>query len=151
MILDHISNASRYFDGGRLEQALRALQSYTIEDFTGSRRVIDGDNIFFMHFKYETQPSSSGIFEAHRKYVDIMLMMEGCEAIYHKSLGQLECVTHPYIEDEDSTLANLDSDASKVILTPGNFVVFFPEDAHCPGIDAFGKTAVKKVIAKVKL
>ena len=151
MILDRIENAGRYFQGGRIEQALRLLQDYTLQDFVGNRRTIDGENLYFNHSTYKTEPTGNGLLEAHRKYADIMLILEGCEAIYHKSVHQLQNVTMEYNAADDTMLAQLDEDPSKLILKPGYFVIFYPEDAHCPCCDAFQSETVKKVIAKVLL
>ena len=149
MRLDRIENASRYYQGGRVEQALRLLQKYTLEDFVGNRRTIDGERLYFHHTTYQTAPPEMGLLEAHRKYIDIIMLLEGCEAIYHKSVNQLQKITMKYNEADDALLAQLDEDASRLIMKPGYFAIFFPEDAHCPACSAFRQEQVKKVLAKV--
>ena len=92
-----------------------------------------------------------GLMEAHRKHADVMLMLEGEEAIYGKPTQELAELTKEYDPACDALLAKVDADAAKIVLTPGRFVVFFPEDAHCPACCVAEPRQVKKVIAKVLL
>lgn len=147
MILDRIENAAKYFRGDRVEQALRILRNYRMEDFTGLCRVIDGEKLYFNHANYETK-EGEGLMEVHRKYVDVMYMMEGTEVIYYKNADKLETVTREYRDEDDAMLGKVDADAAKIVLHPGDIVIFFPGDAHCPG-NAYGAPErIKKVIAK---
>ena len=47
-------------------------------------------------------------------------------------------------------LAELDKDCTPVRLSAGQFLILFPEDAHCPERDCDTKQQVKKIIGKLR-
>ena len=110
-----------------------------------------GDEIFINAAEYDTKPRENSIFEAHRKYVDIMLMLDGEERIGCKQVDKLFNITQPYDENGDALIAAMEQEFTSVYLAPGDMVVFFPEDGHAPGMDWNGSSHVKKLIAKVLL
>ena len=151
MILDRLENAGRYYDGGALEKALRLLKGYTPALFESTmRNVVDGDRLFANHASYVTSPIEEGCMEAHRRYADVMLMLSGSEMLCRDETAELT-ETVPYSEEKDVAFYALRPDFTRLILTPGCFVVLYPEDAHCPGRILHGSEAVRKVIVKVLL
>ncbi len=151
MILDRLENAGRYYDGGPLEKALKLLKSYTPALFESTpRSVIDGERMFANHAVYVTSPPEEGRMEAHRRYADVMLMLSGSEAIYRDETAELTG-TVPYSEEKDVAFYALRPDATRLVLTPGSFVVLYPEDAHCPGRILRQAEEVRKVIVKILL
>lgn len=89
--------------------------------------------------------------EAHRKYADVMYMVEGTETIYVKPTQALRTITAEYDPEKDALLAELDRDVTSVCLTAGQFVVLFPQDAHAPGCNDIQTAGVKKIIGKMKI
>ena len=151
MIFGAIPDAGRYVRVEPLGRILTILQEYAAEDFQGENRVIDGDRLFLIHAEYETERVGQGVMEAHRRYADVMLMLEGEEAIFVKPVSELTQVTKEYDPACDALFAKADPDAARIVLRPGDFAVFFPEDAHCPACAVEEPRHVKKVIAKVLL
>ena len=151
MIFGNIQDAGRYAHIEPLGKVLQMLKEYSLADFQGEKRVIDGERLFLLHAAYETEPVEQGLMEAHRKYADVMLMLEGEEAIYVKPTPELAEITKEYDPDCDALLAKVDADAARIVLNPGRFVVFFPEDGHCPACALKEPRRVRKVIAKVLL
>jgi beta-galactosidase beta subunit len=45
----------------------------------------------------------------------------------------------------------MEQEFASIHMTPGDMVVFFPEDGHAPSMDWKGTSHVKKLIAKVLL
>ena len=99
----------------------------------------------------EYAPGENSLFEAHRDYIDLQLLVTGDEEID---------VIHI-----DDALAEKDYDASidagfyrekdgasiaKLFLYPGSFAVFEPRDPHRPGVK-FSADKVKKLIFKIKV
>ena len=80
-----------------------------------------------------------------------MYLVEGEEAIYVKPTDSLKNIVKPYDECKDVLFSKNDSDASKIIMNQGSFIVLFPQDAHCPGCRINGSERVKKIIGKVKI
>ena len=150
MILDKLSNRESYaaIHPG-INQALEAVAGYTPENYETGKVEVDGDRVFYMRNAYTTgQPS---VFEAHRKYVDVMVMVEGEETIYVKPTDDLKHITMEYNESQDALLAEFEADATPVHLTAGSFVVLLPQDAHAPNCVYGAARDVKKIVCKVRI
>ena len=152
MIFDSMSNASQYkgLNEG-IDRIFAEAATVSAENFPKERRVLDGECLFMNFAAYETHAADTAFFEAHRRYADVMVMIEGEETIYVKNTAALSNVTKEYDAAKDCLFADLDADATPVRLTAGSFVVLFPQDAHAPGCDADGKASVKKIVGKVLL
>ena len=135
----------------RFQKAFDAMLALAAQPFEKGRHEVDGDEIFINAAEYDTKPQENSIFEAHRKYVDIMLMLEGEERIGCKPVDTLANSTQPYDEAGDALIAGMEKEFASIYMTPGDMVVFFPEDGHAPGMDWQGTSHVKKLIAKVLL
>ena len=152
MILDELKNAKQYSGiHAGVDKALEAMKQYTADNYPLGKVEIDGDNVFLLLNSYETRTKEEAKAEAHRKYIDVMYMVEGAETIYVKSVDRLKNITTEYTPEMEALLADTDEDATAVRLEAGYFVVLFPQDAHSPACDADGKHTVKKIIGKVKV
>ena len=89
-------------------------------------------------------------FETHRKYVDIQAVLMGRERIEVISRDRLS-VDKPYDETKDLELYLYAPGQAHLELYPGTFALFFPHDAHMPGL-MIGQQPefVKKVVIKIK-
>ena len=152
MILDQLKNAKQY-EGihAGVDKALEAMKQYTSDNYPLGKVEIDGDNVFLLLNCYETRSKEESKAEAHRKYIDVMYMVEGAETIYVKSVDSLKHITAEYTPEMEALLGDTDEDATAVRLEAGSFVVLFPQDAHSPACYADGKQTVKKIIGKVKV
>lgn len=152
MILDLLKNAKNYAGiHPGVDRALEEMKRFTPENYGDGRVDVDADNVFLLLNNYETHPKSESMAEAHRKYIDVMYMVEGSETIYVKNVEKLRCITEEYTEENEALMAKTDDDATAVRLEAGYFVVLFPQDAHSPACDADGKQTVKKIIGKVRV
>ncbi len=152
MILDKLENAARYaaIHEGILK-AVEAAKKLSADNYTPGRVEIDGENVYLNCAEYDTHGKAGALTEAHRAYLDVMVMIDGCETVYVKRTDALKNVTKPYDASIEALLADTDEDVSAVRLTVGDFLVLFPEDAHAPGCHADAPCHVKKVIGKVKI
>lgn len=152
MIFDTLANAAQYkgLHTG-IDQVLEAAMAYTSENFPSCRVILDGDNVFMNMAAYETHSTEKAVFEAHKQYADVMVMVEGTETIYVKNTDKLSHVYQEYDPKVEALLADFDKDAIPVRLEAGSFVVLLPQDAHSPGCHADGPVNVKKIIGKVRL
>lgn len=108
---------------------------------------LEGDDLFIINAALEGKMVDDVALEAHRKYIDIQLILSGNEAMGWKSLEDGEEISSPYNEEND--LMFYADDADEIInFQPGQFAIFFPEDLHAPGI---GDGPSRKLIAKVRV
>ena len=76
----------------------------------------------------KTKPLAEGTFEAHRKYADVQILLEGCEEMAWQPLEKLtEAI--PY--DAGKDMARYDGDRSHhMLIGTGMFYIAFPKDGH---------------------
>lgn len=152
MIFDSLSNAKQYAGiHPGIDQILEAAKAYNAGNFPAEAVVLEADKVILNPGDYTTHPVEGASLEAHRQYIDVMCMIEGCETIYVKNTAQLSNIYKPYDAEIDALLATFDADSIPVRLSAGSFVVLFPQDAHAPGCEADGPCAVKKFIGKVRI
>ena len=152
MIFCNQASFSRYFSvHPAFPKAFAALSALAAEPFAAGRHDVDGALLYINAISYDTKPAEDAFYEAHRKYLDVMLMLEGEERVCFRDVRTLQEITSPYEEQGDSLLAAMDGGENSVRLSAGDMAVFFPEDAHAPGINWKEKSGVRKLVAKVLL
>ena len=65
-------------------------------------------------------------------------------------LSTLAETTQPYREDNDIAFFGTPARVVPVHLLAGDFVIFFPQDGHAPGVASAGPTEVRKVVIKIR-
>lgn len=107
---------------------------------------LDGDKVYCTRFTYETLPLEDCFFEAHRRYLDIHIMLQGEERVD---------VSHPddlsMFESSGDFYAYRGEPQYSMVLRPGDFLVVFPGDAHQIKVQANGPQTVSKAVFKVLL
>ncbi|MHB0913972.1 MAG: YhcH/YjgK/YiaL family protein [Armatimonadota bacterium] len=149
MILDTLKNASNYYSLGKtMREALEYLQNTDLESLAPGRYDITPDWYVFVN-PYETNPIEDCAFEAHRKYIDIQLLLSGEEHVGYTEIETLQTSVEYNAEKDFEILKGNGGDT--FTLKPGYFVVFYPQDAHMPGIAIGSPQPVRKIVAKVKV
>ena len=152
MIFDTIENSSQYAQiNPGINKILELARSYNSENFPKDRILIDGEALFMNFADYKTHSEIGALSEAHRKYIDVMYMVEGCETIYVKNTDDLKEVTREYDESIEALLAKIDDDTTAVRLNAGSFVILFPQDAHAPCRKNESSDFANKLVFKIKL
>lgn len=65
-----------------LDLALEHITPEFLSSLEDNVRVpLDGDRVYCTRFTYETIPLEEGFFEAHRRYLDIHIMLSGSERV----------------------------------------------------------------------
>ena len=148
MIFDKLLNDNNYKQLGNVAKMLDFCKNTDFTKMEKGKYVVDGDNIFYMVQEYETRVGG-GLSEAHDKYIDIQLIVEGTEII---GVTQRDMAGAPVEQNPDSDYCLYDCDTQRLTLSAGDFAVFFPNDVHMPGVSATDvPTLVKKVVVKVKI
>ena len=147
MLVDQIRHGDAYacLHVG-LAQAFAFLASAPLAALAPGRHAITGDRVFALVQDYLTKPPDTGVWEAHRRYIDVQYVVSGTERLDYAPLDRLT-VTQPYDEAKDVLL--LAGEGDRVTAAAGTFVVFFPHDAHMPGLALGGPAPVRKVVVKV--
>lgn len=105
------------------------------------------DGGYFMVQKGETKPMDEGTYEAHRKYIDVQIVVEGSEEMAWKPLNELTSVI-PYNPEKDAE--RFDGTKEHVLLvSAGMFYAAFPEDGHKPVSHTKEKQSFTKIVMKL--
>ncbi len=147
MIIDHIKKASCYSGvNPGIRKALDYLAGKDFSTLAPGRYDIEGDRLFALVQRYDTKPREQGVWEAHRRYIDVQFVAGGVESMGYAPIASLT-VTQPYAADNDYVL--LAGTGDFVTAAAGTFVIFFPDDAHMPCLACGAPQAVCKVVVKV--
>jgi len=150
MIYDSISRAASYFKGNATWEKVFAFVGSLPADVKTGRTEIDGSDVYANVSTYEPVSDADGVFEAHKKYIDIQIILEGCEKIYSCSTEGLVAKTEYNTEKDFLLYETPDSPAAELPMKPGYFAMFYPHDAHKPCIRCCGACAtIKKVVVKI--
>lgn len=148
MIIDRLKNASLYLGiSEELEIALRYLQGSDMSNVKSGRHEIDGSRIYAIAQKYETKHREDGLWEAHRRYIDVQYIIKGIELIGYANIENLEMEEYDDVKDR----LTLKGDGDFLVVRAGTFVIFTPQDAHMPGLAVDTPEIIEKIVLKVKV
>ena len=131
-----------------LDLALEHITPEFLASVGPERVELRGGEVYATRFTYETIPAEESFFEAHRKYLDIHIMVEGAEGVEIAPPEALE--EFDQVETNDF-YAYRGLGHYKLTLSPGDFLVVFPGDAHRIKMRLDGPETVSKVVFKVKI
>lgn len=114
-----------------------------------SHRVELADGMFAIEQVYLTKPRDGALFESHRRFIDIQVVIAGTEMMAVTDIAQLT-VTMPYNGEKDAALYADLAGASKLFFQAGEAAVFFPADGHMPSLSTgSAPVLVRKTVVKV--
>ena len=148
MIIDSIDNSARIEGLHPLfKKAFDYLKSIDFSLLEVGKTQIEKEDIICMVSVIEGKEKGKTPLETHHKYIDIQLPVSAPEIYGWKPLCELADLSVIYNTENDISFFE-DSPEAYYKVNPGNFVVFFPEDAHAPGI---GNGTIKKIVMKIKV
>jgi len=99
MIFDNIKNISQYLNlDENLKKGFDFILKNDLKSFENGKYQINGEKIYANIQEYETK--ANGLFEAHRKYIDIQYIVNGFEKIEVCEVSELD-EKIPYDEKKD--------------------------------------------------
>lgn len=134
----------------RWDKAFNFLKSSDLSKLELKHYDIDGDNLFATVSEYISKNEEAANFEAHRKYIDIQYVISGKEVINIAPITTVKEVVIPYDVTKDIEFVTV----SKVVnykADPVRFFIFFPDDAHRPGLKDGVNSPVRKIVIKLKV
>jgi biofilm protein TabA len=134
----------------RWEKAFKFLAGSDLSKLEIRKYDIDGDNLFATVSEYATKNEETTNFEAHRKYIDIQYVISGKEIMNKAPISKVSMVVTPYDSSKDIEFMKVGT-IVKYVATQSNFFIFFPGDAHRPGIKDGVSSTVRKIVVKVKV
>lgn len=146
MILDNLKNTGMYENlHPRFKQAFEFLNNTDLVQFPLGKTELDGVALFVNVVEVEGKGADEAKMETHLQYIDIQVPVAASETMGWIAVNDLKHTTQEYNAEKDVAFFG-DKASNFIVVQPGEFAIFFPEDAHQPGI-ATGSH--KKVIVKV--
>lgn len=146
MIFDTIENLNKYQIPQNIIDFVKNIQN----DIKLGKHDIDGSSYANVDI-YNTKNINDCKLEAHKKFIDIQLLLKGEERIDFINIEELE-TDIDYDEMRDLVFfKNSTNKTNSVYLKAGNFAIFYPQDAHMPQIETNSSEQVKKVVVKIAI
>ena len=147
--IDKKQFATRYHQHkDRWDKAFAFLKNEDLSALAVGTRELDGKDVFAIIQEYNTKNPEDANYESHKIYTDIQCLVSGTEFIGLTDLS-VTFVKTPY--DEAKDIAFYDAEVGKKLLAnPGTFFIFFPDNAHRPGMKVEDNVPVKKIVIKVR-
>jgi YhcH/YjgK/YiaL family protein len=148
MILDCLAEAARYASlHPGFAQAFRFLSESNLVLHEPGKHELDGQRLFVILSYDPGRGRARAKLEAHRQYIDIQYVVRGTDEMGWAPLSNCAQLETPYDAQRDVAFY---ADVPEVWLpvAAGQFVVFWPEDAHAP---LAGEGELIKAVVKIAL
>ena len=147
MIIDCLSGFKAYVNLHKhFATILDFLENHSLDNLEEGRYSLLGEEVFVSINRYKTQADKD--FEAHKQYIDVQMVLEDAECIEWCPLNKTQVKT---TYDKDKDIMFLSGMGQKLEAKPDLFFIFFPEDAHKPGLPIQTPEYVKKAVFKIKV
>lgn len=131
-----------------LRQAIEHIKAHVTEATPLGKHDIDGNRLFYLISEDTTEPFADRRAEYHAKYLDIQIVLKGQEGMTFSTQPAGKPDTD-WLADKDIAFLPEGVQEKTVILSEGDFVVFYPGEVHKP-LCAVGTPAkVRKAVVKM--
>lgn len=150
MVYDRICRLKLY---NSLSPLMSDLEGFIIRndlnDLDNGEHKISGEDLFVRVMEYETVTEDASVYECHRDYMDLHLILEGREEIACLLNDNL-LVCREYSKEED-TIFFEGKAGKKQHLDTGDFLLLFPHEAHAPSLSISNvPEKVRKAVFKLR-
>ena len=146
MILSTLSQSARYATLHPLfPRVFDYIRNTDLYALAPGRYPIVGDELFAIVEHVPGRTREMARLEAHRRYIDIQLVLDGVDEMGWKPLADCYNPVSEYSVEKDIQFF-FDAPASWIATPPDTFCIFFPEDAHAPLV---ANGDIRKVIFKI--
>jgi YhcH/YjgK/YiaL family protein len=134
----------------RWDKAFAFLKDNDLSTLEPKRHEIDGSDVYALVSEYMSKNEEDARYEAHIKYIDIQYVISGKELMGLAPMSEKKDILEPYNETNDIMFFTVNQ-ISNLKASPDRFFIFFPDDAHRPGLKDGENSPVKKIVIKVKV
>ena len=97
--------------------------------------------------EYTTKARRDAKYEAHKKFIDIQMILSGKELIAVTPIEKME-ISDEYNPEKDVMFFKHNDECTDYLLEAGDFLILNPEDVHMPGVCVNEKSSVRKIVVK---
>lgn len=147
MVVDTLENLEKYASLNPLfAQAIEFLKSHDLHAMEVGKTELKGEDLVVNIAQTTPKTKEQAKLETHNEFIDIQIPLSGTEVMGYTPRKGCMPADASYNAEKDITFFEGLAE-TYVVIKPGMFAIFFPQDGHAPGISPDG---VKKVIVKVK-
>ncbi len=152
MIYDSIGNIENYSDqADAIYKAVKFVCGFDPSGEDGTHP-IEGEDIFAIVQTVKTASANGRLFEGHRDFIDVQMVLEGSERQDVILLDSTELEgAEEYDREKDAIFYRAGRDFCSITMRPGMFVVYGPEDLHRPCICLGRPEKIRKVCVKIRI
>lgn len=150
MIHDTLRNLPKYRGlSPHMDAAIDYITTTNLAALPIGRHSVRGEDIIAIPQEYQSKQPSAAKWEAHRRYVDIQIILAGEERM---DVAPIDTMTpaNDYDAATDNIFYQPPDDAQLLRVSAGQFTVFQPHDVHAPSLALDEPTTVRKVVFKVR-
>lgn len=130
----------------KIKKCISYVKNHDLMSYEKGRHEIEGEKWFVNVVEYETTTPENRFWEAHKKYLDIHVMLSGEEQIDLNFIHNLE--QKEFVEKDDFLPLEGEKNGY-VVLRAGDFLVCYPGDGHRTAVQVSAPCTIKKAIFKV--
>lgn len=146
MIIDKLENIGMYASVNPLfAQAIEFLKSTDLNAHELGKVVLKEGELFINFAAARPKTKDDAKIETHNNFIDIQIPLTGTELMGY--MPRTDLAEAEYNAEKDVTFYPGHA-TDYLTVKPGMFAIFFPEDAHAPGVT---EVELKKVIVKVRV
>lgn len=144
MVIDKLENLEKYVSLNPLfAEAAAFLKATDLQAHEAGKVVLRGGELTVNFSDVCPKTKAEARLETHNEFIDIQLPLSGVEVMGYTPRADLPEAAY----DAEKDISFYEGAATDYLtVKPGMFVIFFPEDAHAPGVTP---EKVRKVIVKV--
>lgn len=131
-----------------LRKAIEYVKAHVTDATPLGKHDIDGNNLFYLISEDTTEPMADRRAEYHARYLDIQIVLKGQEGMIFSVLPAGEPDTD-WLADKDIAFLAEGAQEKTVILSEGDFVVFYPGEVHKPLCAVGAPAKVRKAVVKM--
>jgi YhcH/YjgK/YiaL family protein len=127
------------------DAAFAFLKTQNLETITPGKYPILGDEVFASVTEAPSHKKDEVKWESHKNYIDLQYIIKGQETIGIADTSK-STIIKPYSPD----VINYQAEGNYYTAGPGQFFLFFPNNAHRPTILVDQYPIVKKIVIKIQ-
>ena len=132
-----------------IQTAIKYLAETDLINLEAGIYELQGRDMYVQVSNIETAPKEDKKPEVHRKYIDVQYLVEGKERIGVAVDTGRNKIIDQYDEEKDVLFYEECENEFEIIMTPGAFVVLFPNIVHRPACNDGEIVKIKKVVIKI--
>ena len=147
MIIGNIHHLQPWLPAA-LREAIEHVIAHVSEATPLGKHDIDGNNLFYLISEDTTEPMADRRAEYHARYLDIQIVLKGQEGMTFSVLPAGAPDTD-WLADKDIAFLPEGELEKTVLLSEGDFVVFYPGEVHKPLCAVDEPAKVRKAVVKI--